>query len=99
MPWRSLMRYLVNNEQLIQKLAESYPIRRAAQLTAYFYHRSKSIGNDLKDSGAAQKLQDDANFYARQTENKLSNFKKTFTQDVTEGFKKLQDDIKKQQKK
>ena len=41
MPWRSLMRYLSNNEELIRRLSESYPIRRAAQLTAYFYHSGK----------------------------------------------------------
>ncbi|CAF1168512.1 unnamed protein product [Rotaria sordida] len=42
MPWRSLMRYLSNNEELIRRLSESYPIRRAAQLTAYFF----SVGKD-----------------------------------------------------
>ncbi|CAF5020697.1 unnamed protein product, partial [Rotaria socialis] len=35
MPWRSLIRYLSNNEELIRRLSESYPIRRAAQLAAY----------------------------------------------------------------
>ncbi|GAB0089929.1 Protein NCBP2AS2 [Sergentomyia squamirostris] len=37
------MRYLANNEQLIQRLSESYPIRRAAQLTLYAFYRSKMI--------------------------------------------------------
>jgi len=41
MPWRSLMHYLSNNEELIRRLSESYPIRRAAQLTAYFFNVSK----------------------------------------------------------
>ncbi|CAF1124733.1 unnamed protein product [Rotaria sordida] len=41
MPWRSLMRYLSNNEELIRRLSESYPIRRAAQLTAYFFNVGK----------------------------------------------------------
>lgn len=41
MPWRSLFRYLSNNEELIRRLSESYPIRRAAQLTAYFMNVSK----------------------------------------------------------
>lgn len=30
-----------NSEQMIQKLSESYPIRRSAQMMAYFYHRTK----------------------------------------------------------
>jgi hypothetical protein len=41
MPWRSLLHYLTNNEELIRRLSESYPIRRAAQLTAYFFNASK----------------------------------------------------------
>ncbi|XP_055704175.1 protein NCBP2AS2 homolog [Phlebotomus papatasi] len=40
---RLLMRYLANNEQLIQRLSESYPIRRAAQLTLYAFYRSKML--------------------------------------------------------
>uniref|UniRef100_A0A1L8DCR1 Uncharacterized protein n=1 Tax=Nyssomyia neivai TaxID=330878 RepID=A0A1L8DCR1_9DIPT len=40
---RLLMRYLANNEQLVQRLSESYPIRRAAQLTLYAFYRSKMI--------------------------------------------------------
>ena len=41
MPWRSLLRLLSNNEELIRRLSESYPIRRAAQLTAYFFHAGR----------------------------------------------------------
>jgi hypothetical protein len=41
MPWRSLLHYLSNNEELVRRLSESYPIRRAAQLTAYFFNVSK----------------------------------------------------------
>jgi hypothetical protein len=41
MSWRSLLHYLSNNEELIRRLSESYPIRRAAQLTAYFLNVSK----------------------------------------------------------
>ncbi|CAF0859576.1 unnamed protein product [Adineta steineri] len=41
MPWRQFIRHLTNNEELIRRLSESYPIRRAAQLTAYFYSASK----------------------------------------------------------
>ncbi|XP_074652241.1 protein NCBP2AS2 homolog [Tubulanus polymorphus] len=62
MPLRFLARYLANQPQLIQKLSESYPIRRAAQLTAYFYFRGRAVGEEtlrqlmrdtrkLRDSG------------------------------------------------
>lgn len=40
---RFLMRYLANNEQLINRLAESYPMRRAAQMTVSLFYRGKVI--------------------------------------------------------
>ena len=33
-----------NSEALVQKVAETYPIRRAAQISAFFFHKSKEIG-------------------------------------------------------
>ncbi|CAF0758115.1 unnamed protein product [Adineta ricciae] len=50
MPWRSLMRYLTNNEELIRRLSESYPIRRAAQLTAYFFNVGKDKFIEHRDT-------------------------------------------------
>ncbi|CAN8014655.1 unnamed protein product, partial [Ixodes persulcatus] len=41
---RILLRYLLHNEQLVQMLADSYPFRRAAQLTASLILRGKSLG-------------------------------------------------------
>lgn len=49
MPLRFLARYLLNNQQLIDKLASSYPIKRAARFTAYLFHRSQGIGFDAFD--------------------------------------------------
>jgi len=37
------MRYLANNEKLVEHLAQSYPIRRAAQFVVATFYRSKSI--------------------------------------------------------
>lgn len=45
---RILMRYLANNEQLVQRLSESYPVRRAAQLMVAAFHRTKSIAEDQR---------------------------------------------------
>lgn len=45
------MNYLVNNHQLIDKLADSYPIRRAAQWVVYFTNKSKQLTQDsMKES-------------------------------------------------
>uniref|UniRef100_A0A6M2E0W1 Uncharacterized protein n=1 Tax=Amblyomma tuberculatum TaxID=48802 RepID=A0A6M2E0W1_9ACAR len=43
---RVLLRYLLHNEQLIQRLADSYPFRRAAQITAHVMLRGKSLGQE-----------------------------------------------------
>lgn len=46
---RFLFQKLANNEQLVQRLSESYPIRRAAQITLLIFYRGKAIAerNDL----------------------------------------------------
>lgn len=41
MPLRTLFRYLANNDELVRKIAESYPVRRAAQLTVSMLYKSK----------------------------------------------------------
>ncbi|KAJ0180277.1 hypothetical protein K1T71_003681 [Dendrolimus kikuchii] len=41
MPLRALFRYLANNERLVQRIAESYPVRHAAQLAVSLFYRSK----------------------------------------------------------
>lgn len=43
---RFLLRYFGNNEQLVQKLSESYPIRRAAQLLVAAFLRSKHVAEE-----------------------------------------------------
>lgn len=43
MVFRFIFRYLSNNEKLIERLSESYPIRRAAQITVEFMNRGKQI--------------------------------------------------------
>lgn len=40
------MRYLANNEQLIQRMAESYPMRRAAQLVVSLMYRTKDLARE-----------------------------------------------------
>ncbi|CAF0920242.1 unnamed protein product [Brachionus calyciflorus] len=54
---------IVHNEQVIDKLAESKPIRRAAQLTAYFLVRAsdtaqKKMVEMEKSSDALKKARD-----------------------------------------
>lgn len=43
---RILMRYFANNEQLVQRMADSYPMRRAAQLLIAAFYKSKNIAEE-----------------------------------------------------
>lgn len=40
---RFILRFLSNNEHLVQRLSESYPMRRAAQLVVMVFFRGKGI--------------------------------------------------------
>lgn len=46
MVFRFLLRYLANNERLIQRMAESYPMRRAAQMVVSIMYRTKNMAQE-----------------------------------------------------
>ncbi|XP_077293200.1 protein NCBP2AS2 homolog [Arctopsyche grandis] len=46
MPLRFLFRYLANNEQLVQRIAESYPVRKAARFCVSIYYRTQNIARE-----------------------------------------------------
>lgn len=64
---RFLMRYFANNEQLVQKLSESYPVRRAAQLAVAVFFRSKNLAEEHK----LNQLNPDRFKYAKKKPNKF----------------------------
>lgn len=81
---RIILRYLTHNEQLVQKLAESYPIRRSAQLVAYIFLRGKAKGLEN-----IEKLQESE--MARQFSiSRLQNFKTVFIAKIREGIREFQ---------
>jgi mediator of RNA polymerase II transcription subunit 9 len=45
---RFLLRYLANNEQLVQRLSESYIMRRLAQTSVSLFHRTKDLAMEAK---------------------------------------------------
>lgn len=59
---RFLIRYLANNERLVQRVSESYPVRRAAQLLVALFFRGQ---NALRDSGVSAKLTSTRSFAER----------------------------------
>lgn len=79
MPLRALFRYFANNEHLVQRLAESYPVRRAAQLAVSFFYRGKEKLEDIDP----QKV------------NRLVSFLKKFSQNMKEGIEDAKKQLKK----
>ncbi|XP_027206646.2 protein NCBP2AS2 homolog [Penaeus vannamei] len=76
---RYLLSRILNNPEVIEKLSESYPIRRAAQITAYALQRGKVAASEALDSEASKRLQ---------------QFRQDFTHEVKEGFKKIEEESK-----
>lgn len=79
MPLRSLLRYLASNERLVQRIADSYPVRRAAQLAISVFYRGKEKLSDMDP----------------QQVNRLMSFYKRFTQNVKEGIEDAKKQVKK----
>lgn len=50
---RFVLRVLANNEQLVQKLSESYPMRRAAQFVVRIMYHGKNL---IEEKGLEKKL-------------------------------------------
>lgn len=80
---RFLFRYLANNEQIVSRLAEFYPVRRAAQLVVYLFSRGQQAASDPRLS--AERLR---SFTAR-LRAELQNAQKEITQ-ASKEFKKHQ---------
>ncbi|CAG9783407.1 unnamed protein product [Diatraea saccharalis] len=79
MPIRTLLRYLANNEHLVQKIAESYPVRRAAQLAVSIFYRGKEKLGDVDP----QKV------------NRLISFLKKLSENMKEGIADAKKQLKK----
>lgn len=82
MPLRALLRYLANNEHLVQKLAESYPVRRAAQLAVSVFYRGKEKLGDLDKMNP-------------ETLNRIMSFIKRLNENLKEGVQDAKKQLKK----
>lgn len=82
MVFRFLIRYFTNNEQLIQRLSESGPIRSAAKFVVYIFNRGKYIA---EEKGLNEKLSPE----------NLKDIAKKFSQNIKSEIDKAQQEIKK----
>ncbi|XP_014327913.1 uncharacterized protein NCBP2-AS2-like [Xiphophorus maculatus] len=89
-----MLAYFVNNLQVIEKLAESRPIRRAAQLTAYALTKAQIVGRDTSErvmrSQTLRQVRQEASRVPGDLEeasNRLRRVRETFVKEVKEGWK------------
>jgi len=89
MPFRLLINKLFNNEKTIRQLAESAPIKRAAQIAVGTFLVGKSLGartmKEIKASETGQKLQKDATSLLSQAKQSQN----TFTEEAKRQYKDL----------
>ncbi|XP_054907005.1 protein NCBP2AS2 [Poeciliopsis prolifica] len=89
-----MLAYLVNNLQVIEKLAESRPIRRAAQLTAYALTKAQIVGRDTSErvmrSQTLRQVRQEAGRVPgdlQEVSNRLRRVRETFVKEVKDGWK------------
>lgn len=82
MIFRRLLAVLLHNPQLVERLSESRPIRRAAQLTAFALLQLQLRGRD-----AAGRLRALAGQSPGSLGRRVARFKDTFTQELRRGFR------------
>ncbi|XP_030072438.1 protein NCBP2AS2 [Microcaecilia unicolor] len=101
---RRLLFSLLNNRQLIEKLAESRPIRRAAQITAFALTKAQITGTDaarrlLASDALRQLKQEVANrtpgsdtlrhIEAAELGRRMNRVGRTFVKEVREGLEAM----------
>ncbi|XP_023446761.2 protein NCBP2AS2 [Dasypus novemcinctus] len=79
---RRLLASLLNSSQLVERLSESRPIRRAAQLTAFTLLQAQLRGQD-----AVRRLQGLTAGPANCLGRRAARFKDTFTQELRRGLR------------
>ncbi|XP_026641342.1 uncharacterized protein NCBP2-AS2 [Microtus ochrogaster] len=82
MIFRRLLAALLHNPQLVERLSESRPIRRAAQLTAFALLQLQLRGRD-----AAGRLRALAGQSPGSLGRRVARFKDTFTQELRRGLR------------
>lgn len=97
---RRLLFTLLNSPQLIEKLAESRPVRRAAQITAFAITKAQLSGRDviqkLLKSNTLQQISQEARVPRDigELSQRVGRIKDTFVKEVKEGMKEVSERTK-----
>lgn len=73
--FRALIRYLLNHEKLVDKLADSYVMRRLAQMSVSVFFKAKAIAEEAKN----EKLKD---FDPSKLQSIYDKFKKNVNEEI-----------------
>jgi len=73
--------------QVVQRLSETWPIRRAARFTAYLYFKGKHAVEEGVNSDVA-----------KSTLKGTNSFKENFKSELQKGIKEAQEDFKRRQR-
>ncbi|OCT80697.1 protein NCBP2AS2-like [Xenopus laevis] len=97
---RRLLFTLLNNPQVIEKLSESRPIRRAAQITAFVVTKAQLSGQDaarrILRSDTVQQTRREAGTARDVWEvgRKMDRIKETFVKEIRTGMQDAKNQIK-----
>lgn len=98
---RRLFYVLINNAQVVEKLSESRPIRRAAQITAFAIAKAQIAGKDastkLLRSDTVRQIRDETSKMPRNVEDfgrRVTRLRDTFVKEVKEGMRDANRQIK-----
>ncbi|XP_073482422.1 protein NCBP2AS2 [Aquarana catesbeiana] len=99
MVFRRLLFNLLNNPQFIEKLSESRPIRRAAQITAFAITKAQLTGKDaaqrlLRSDTVRQLTNEAAPRNLEDMGRKMGRVKDTFVRELRTGMKQIKDGTK-----
>ncbi|XP_061593207.1 protein NCBP2AS2 isoform X1 [Cololabis saira] len=97
-----MLAYFINNLHVVEKLAESRPIRRAAQLTAYAITKAQIAGRDASEkmlrSQTLRQVRQEAGRAPGdlgEIRGRLKKVGETFVSEVKDGWKEGSKQIKK----
>jgi len=74
----------MNSEQIIQQLAESAAMRKAAKWTAYLFFRGKAIGEEKMEQLRESEMS-----------NRSKSFARTFTKELSDALQNIRKESKK----
>ena len=98
MVFRVLINYLIQQQRVIERLAESAPMRAAARMVAYGLFRGKYMSESAVKKLKVSSEVHDLKSKGKEVGNKAHSFTKTFFKEVRDGFKKINEDMERKQK-